>query len=61
MMAVDLSPRRMGVGRALMNAIPDEFHRNQVEIVNLDVPAELEATVGLYRGLGFSMRAYNQE
>ncbi len=48
----------MGVGRALMNAIPDEFRRNHVNIVNLDVPSEQEAAVGLYRALGFSVVAY---
>lgn len=59
LMAVDPSHRRMGVGRALLNAILDEFRKNHVDIVNLDVPVEQEAAVGLYRSLGFSIRAYN--
>jgi ribosomal protein S18 acetylase RimI-like enzyme len=59
LMAVDPSHRRMGAGRALMNAILDEFRRNHVDIVNLDVPSEQEAAIGLYRALGFSVRAYN--
>lgn len=59
LMAVDPSQRRRGVGRALMNAIIDEFHRNNVDVVNLDAPAEQEAAIGLYRSLGFSVRSYN--
>ena len=59
LMAVDPSHRRMGVGRALMNAMLEEFRKNHVDIVNLDVPVEQEAAVGLYRSLGFSNRAYN--
>lgn len=59
LMAVDPSHRRMGVGRALMKAILDEFHKNHVDIVNLDVPGEQEAAVGLYQSLGFSIRVYN--
>jgi len=42
-----------------MNAILDEFRRNHIDIVNLDVPSEQEAAVRLYRSLGFSIRAYN--
>ena len=59
LMAVDPSHRRIGVGRALMDAIFDEFRRNSVDIVNLDVPADQEAAVGLYRSLGFSIRAHS--
>ena len=59
LMAVDPSHRRMGAGRALMTGLLDEFRRNQVDIVDLDVPAEQEAAVGLYRKLGFSIRAHN--
>ncbi len=59
LMAVDPSYRRIGVGRALMNAVLDEFRRNHVDIVNLDVPGEQQAALGLYRALGFSVRAYN--
>jgi ribosomal protein S18 acetylase RimI-like enzyme len=49
----------MGVGRALMNVILDEFRRNHVDIVNLDVPGEQEAALGLYKSLGFFIRDYN--
>ena len=59
LMAVDPSHHRMGVGRALMNAILDEFRRNSVDIVNLDVPAEKEAALALYKSLGFTNRAYD--
>ncbi len=59
LMAVDPSYRKMGVGRALMNAILDEFRRNHIDIVNLDVPAEQEAAIRLYKKLGFTVRAYN--
>lgn len=59
LMAVDPSHRRMGVGGALLTAILDEFRRNRVDIVDLDVPAEQEAAVGLYQKLGFSIRAHN--
>ena len=59
LMAVDPSHRRMGAGRALLTAILDEFRKNHVDIVDLDVPAEQEAAVGLYRSLGFAIRSYN--
>lgn len=59
LMAVDASHRRVGVGRALVNAILNEFRINNVDTVNLDVPAVQEDAIGLYRGLGFSIRAYN--
>ena len=59
LMAVDGTHRRMGVGRALMNGILDEFGRNHVDIVNLDVPSEQATAVGLYKSLGFSIRAYS--
>ena len=59
LMAVDASHRRMGVGRALIDAILDEFRKNHVDLVNLDVPAEQEAAVGLYQSVGFSIRAYS--
>ncbi len=59
LIAVDPSHRRMGVGRALMNAILGEFHSNHVDVVNLNAPAEQKAAIGLYRKLGFSVRAYN--
>ena len=59
LMAVDPSHRRTGVGRALMKAILDEFRRNSVDIVNLDVPASEKPALGLYNSLGFSTRAYN--
>lgn len=42
-----------------MNVVLDEFRKNHVDIVNLDVSAEQEAAVGLCRSLGFSIRAYN--
>lgn len=61
LMAVDPSHRGMGLGRALMNAVLDEFRRNHVDIVNLDVPVEQEAAIGLYRSVGFSIRAYNMK
>ena len=51
--AIRFFHRRMG----LMNAIPDEFRRNHVDIVNLNVPSEREAAVGLCWSLGFSIRA----
>jgi ribosomal protein S18 acetylase RimI-like enzyme len=59
LMAVDLQYRRMGVGRSLMNTLLNHFRRNEIEIVNLDVPGGQNAAVGLYRSLGFSIRAYN--
>jgi ribosomal protein S18 acetylase RimI-like enzyme len=59
LMAVNPSHRRMGVGRVLMNVILEEFRKNHVDIVNLDVPAEQEAALRLYESFGFSIRAYN--
>jgi ribosomal protein S18 acetylase RimI-like enzyme len=59
LMAVDMEHRRKGVGKSLMNKILNEFRRNGVDIVNLDVPGGQEAALGLYKSLGFYVRAYN--
>lgn len=58
LMAVHPAYRRTGVGRALMNAILEEFRKNHIDVVNLDVPVEQGAAVGLYQSIGFSVRAY---
>ena len=42
-----------------MNTRLDHFQRNGIDIVNLDVPTEQEASVELYKKLGFYVRAYN--
>jgi len=59
LMAVDSRYRRKGIGRALMNTLLEHFQRNGIDIVNLDVPAEQEAAVQLYKKLGFYVRACN--
>src|SRR4029077_20502372 len=59
LMAVDMPYRGRGIGKSLMIALLDEFGRNGIDTVNLDVPAQQEAALGLYRSLGFSIRAYN--
>ena len=59
LMAVDSRHRRKGIGRTLMNTLLDHFQRNGIDIVNLDVPTEQEASVELYKKLGFYVRAYN--
>ena len=59
LMAVDPNFRRKGVGMALMNMLLDQFQRNGIDTVHLDVPVEQEAAVGLYRKIGFKVRAYN--
>jgi ribosomal protein S18 acetylase RimI-like enzyme len=59
LMAVDMPYRRKGVGKKLMNTLLNEFQRNGIDIVNLDVPGGQEAAIGLYKSLGFQVRAYN--
>jgi ribosomal protein S18 acetylase RimI-like enzyme len=59
LMAVDMAYRRMGVGKSLMNTLLNQFRKDGIDIVNLDVPGGQDAAVGLYRSLGFSVRAYN--
>ena len=59
LMAVDSRYRRNGIGRALMDTLLEHFQRNGIDIVNLDVPAEQEAAVQLYKKLGFYVRACN--
>jgi len=61
LMAVDSRYRRKGIGRALMNTLLEHFQRNGIDIVNLDVPAEQEAAVQLYKKLGFYVRACKYE
>jgi ribosomal protein S18 acetylase RimI-like enzyme len=59
LMAVDMPYRRMGVGKSLIRTLLNQFRRNGIDIVNLDVPGGQDAAIGLYRSLGFSIRAYN--
>jgi ribosomal protein S18 acetylase RimI-like enzyme len=59
LMAVDTAYRRMGVGKSLMNTLLNQFRKDGIDIVNLDVPGGQDAAIGLYRSLGFSIRAYN--
>jgi ribosomal protein S18 acetylase RimI-like enzyme len=59
LMAVDISFRRRGVGKTLMNTLLNKFQRNGIDTVNLDVPGGQEAALGLYKSLGFRVRAYN--
>jgi len=61
LMAVDSRYRRKGIGRALMDTLLEHFQRNGIDIVNLDVPAEQEAAVQLYKKLGFYVRACKYE
>jgi ribosomal protein S18 acetylase RimI-like enzyme len=59
LMAVDIPFRRKGVGTALLNTLLEHFSRVGIDLVLLDVPAEEEAAVRLYKEEGFETRAYN--
>jgi len=59
LMAVDIPYRRTGIGKNLMNTLLNEFQRNGIDTVNLDVPGGQEAAIGLYKSLGFEVGAYN--
>jgi ribosomal protein S18 acetylase RimI-like enzyme len=59
LMAVDMPHRGRGIGKNLMNTLLFEFRKNGVDIVNLDVPGGQEAALGLYKSVGFYIRAYN--
>jgi len=58
LMAVD-SRHRRGTGRALLKTLLNRFQSSGIDMVDLDVPAEQEAAVELYKKLGFYVRACN--
>jgi ribosomal-protein-alanine N-acetyltransferase len=51
--AVELTARRHGAGRALCGAVIDSSRQHGATVVELEVRAASEGAVGLYRGLGF--------
>ncbi len=51
--ATDRSQRRQGVGRALMEHVVRELHRDRVEYLFLEVDANNQAAISLYYSLGF--------
>ncbi len=59
LMAVDISHRKKGAGTKLLNTLLEHFRTTGVDLVILDVPAEQESAVNLYKKLGFHIRAYN--
>lgn len=59
LMAVDIPSRRRGVGTALLNTLLEHFSRAGIDLALLDVPAEQDAAVRLYKEKGFEIRAYN--
>ncbi len=59
LMAVDMPFRRKGVGTALLNILLEQFSQVGIDLVLLDVPAEEEAAIRLYKQEGFETRAYN--
>jgi len=59
LIAVDSRYRRKGIGRALLKTLLNRFQSSGIDIVDLDVPAEQEAAVELYKKLGFYVRACN--
>ena len=59
LMAVDMSHRKKGIGTKLLNTLLEQFRTTGVDLVILDVPAEQESAVNLYKKLGFHIRAYN--
>jgi|SRR5712692_10298095 len=61
LMAVDVSFRRRGVGTAMLNTLLENFSREDIELVLLDVPVEQDAAVRLYKGQGFDVRGYNMK
>ncbi len=59
LMAVDPSRRKMGIGTMLLSTLLGQFRTTGLDLVILDVPAEQESAVNLYKKLGFHTRAYN--
>ncbi len=59
LMAVEIPFRRTGVGTALLNILLEHFSQVGIDLVLLDVPAEEEAAIRLYKQEGFETRAYN--
>ncbi|MEM7462779.1 MAG: ribosomal protein S18-alanine N-acetyltransferase [Pseudomonadota bacterium] len=51
--ATDPSQRRHGVGRALMEHVVRELHRDRVKSLFLEVDANNRAAISLYNSLGF--------
>jgi ribosomal-protein-alanine N-acetyltransferase len=51
--AVDLTARRGGVGRALCEAVIDWCRRRGAGVVELEVRAASDGAIALYNGLGF--------
>ncbi len=58
-MAVDTPHRAKGIGTSLLNTILENFRKAGIDVVILDVPAEQEAAVKLYKKIGFQVRAFN--
>ncbi len=59
LMAVDGSHRKKGIGTKLLSTLLEQFRTTGLDLVILDVPAEQESAVNLYKKLGFQIRAYN--
>ena len=59
LMAVGLAHRRKGIGTSLLNTLLEQFGKDRIDMVLLDVPSDQMAAVRLYEKLGFHVRAFN--
>lgn len=59
LMAVDMLRRKKGIGTKLVDTLLEHFRTFGVDLILLDVPAEQDSAVNLYKKLGFHIRAYN--